>query len=360
MRILHLLNHVRDVGNGIVNNTVDLACLQAATGHDVAVAASPGSFFKLLNEYGVHFIRLEQRRSPLSLARALYRYSTILRGFRPDIVHAHMVTGILLAFALRLNHRYTIVSTVHNEFQRSAILMGLANRVTTGSVAVAESMRHRGIPARKFRVVILGTLDGPRARRSMPAIAPQLERPAIITVSGLYRRKGIDVVIDAFSRLEARFPSSHLYIVGEGPDRETFELQARAARGGDRIHFTGFEPVPNRFLRESDIFVLASRSETFGMAITEARAAGCAVIGSRVGGIPEALDGGTAGQLVNVNDSVALADSMASLLRDPALLERWRAAAKNGIERFSAARYCADMLAVYEETRANASGGTMI
>jgi hypothetical protein len=77
------------------------------------------------------------------------------------MVHAHMMTGVVLARALRVGFGYAVVSTVHNEFQRSAVLMGCADRVIAVSKAVAQSMARRGIPQNKLRVVNNGTLGSP-------------------------------------------------------------------------------------------------------------------------------------------------------------------------------------------------------
>src|SRR5690349_18038833 len=71
LRILHVLNHVRDVGNGIVNVVVDLACAQRARGHEVAVVSSGGEFEPLLEARGVRHIRLSQRRSAFVLLASL-------------------------------------------------------------------------------------------------------------------------------------------------------------------------------------------------------------------------------------------------------------------------------------------------
>ncbi|MCY7274828.1 MAG: glycosyltransferase, partial [Phormidesmis sp. CAN_BIN44] len=164
MRILHVLNHIQKIGNGIVNVAIDLACLQAQAGHDVAVASDGGEFEALLADYNVKHFEFDQSRKPITLIKAIGRFQAIVQSFQPDIVHTHMMTGVVLAKLLRSNSDYTIVSTVHNEFQRSAILMGVADRVIAISQAVAVSMQQRGVPSDKLRVVANGTLGSPRSR----------------------------------------------------------------------------------------------------------------------------------------------------------------------------------------------------
>ena len=346
VRVLHVIGGLIDEGNGITNSTVDLAALSAGR-HDVAIASAGGDFEPMLRDYGVTLFPLDQRRTPLGIGRAAINFRRIVANFDPDIVHAQMMTGAVLARALRLRSRYQLVTTVHNEFQRSAIAMGVGDLVTTPSGEVAKAMARRGIPAAKLRVVSIGALDGPRRRRPADVAPADIEHPAIVTVAGLFVRKGIDVLIAAFER--TKHPSAHLYIVGNGPDRAAFEAQARASDAAARIHFTGFEPRPERYMRAAEIFVLASRKEPSGTVLCEAREAGCAIVASDVGGIPGTLDDGAAGILVPPGDVPALARALDELLGDRRALDDARARTRPGLERWTAQRYCDEMEAVYAE-----------
>ncbi|XGV94849.1 MAG: glycosyltransferase family 4 protein [Leptolyngbya sp. BL-A-14] len=348
MRILHLLNHIQEIGNGIVNVAVDLACLQAEAGHTVTVASGGGEYDRLLTRYGVKHVLLDQRRQPLTLLQAAKQYQTLVRTMRPEIIHAHMMTGMVLSWALRGNARYGLMSTVHNEFQRSAILMGLADRVLAVSQSVADSMARRGIPQSKLRVIRNGTLGSPRERLSeLPAVT--LQRPAIATLAGMYHRKGIADLIAAFETLAAEFLDVHLYLIGNGPDRAEFEAQAKATAVADRIHFEGYQAEPQRYLHATDIFVLASRQEPFGLVLSEAREAGCAIVASNVDGIPEALDGGKAGILIPPADPPALAGAIAPLLRDPELLNAWKTRSRQNLDWLNVSRVNAETITIYNE-----------
>jgi glycosyltransferase involved in cell wall biosynthesis len=349
MRVLHILNHVQEIGNGIVNVTVDLACLQAKAGHEVTVASAGGEYEELMARYGVMLFKLDQTRTPINLLKAAARYRAIAQEFQPDIVHAHMMTGVVLARALRVGFGYAVVSTVHNEFQRSAVLMGWADRVIAVSKAVAQSMARRGIPQNKLRVVNNGTLGSPRTRQLKEYQPMPLQRPAIATVAGMYRRKGIAELIEAFAQIAADFPEAHLYLVGNGPHREMFEAQAQSTAVSDRIHFEGFQPEPQRYLLATDIFVLASHRDPSPLVIPEAREAGCAIIASDVDGIPEALSGGQAGLLVPPSNSQSLAVALRQLLSDPSLLHKGKNKAKNNLDCLSVSRVNEETLAVYRQ-----------
>lgn len=349
MPILHILNDVQKVGNGIVNVAVDLACLQAKAGLMVGVASAGGEYEALLADYGVSHFHLDQARKPINLLQAARIYRAIVQEFQPEIVHAHMMTGVVLARILKAQAGYALVSTVHNEFQRSAVLMGLADRVIAVSQAVAHSMARRGIPEKKLRVVRNGTIDSPRTRQLTEYLPLPLQRPAIATVAGMYQRKGIAELIDAFVEIAWDFPEAHLYLVGHGPERLVFEAKAQSTPVVDRIHFEGFQPEPQRYMLATDIFVLASHRDPSPLVLSEARQAGCAIVASNVDGIPEALDDGQAGLLVPPADSSALAAALAQLLSNPNVLHKWKDRAQNNLDQLSVARVNKETLAVYRE-----------
>ncbi|WP_035994128.1 glycosyltransferase family 4 protein [Leptolyngbya sp. KIOST-1] len=349
MKILHILNHIQETGNGIVNVAVDLACLQAQAGHSVGVASAGGKYQNLLERYGVQHFSLDQTRRPANLLLAARRYRRVVQDFQPEIVHAHMMTGVTLARALRYGHSYTLISTVHNEFQRSAIWMGLADGVIAVSQAVAEAMAQRGIPQAKLRVVRNGTLGSPRRRGESASAVHSLNHPAIATVAGMYHRKGIADLIAAFERVAPQVPTAHLYLIGDGPDRAEFETQVQRTQVRDRIHFEGFQPEPQRYLRAADVFVLASHKDPFPLVLPEAREAGCAIVASRVDGIPEALEQGQAGILVPPKDPMALAEALMKLLSNLETLQFWRRQAQENISWLSAQRVCTETQNIYRE-----------
>ncbi len=352
MRILHVLNHVQEIGNGIVNAAIELACCQAKAGFQVAVASGGGEYEDLMKRYGVQHFDLDQRRSAIVILNAAQKFNKIVRNFTPDIVHTHMMTGVILARVLRGNADYALVSTVHNEWQRSANWMGIADRVITASQAVARSMQQRGIPAHKLVVVPCGTIGSPR-RPSLDAVEPlPLKRPAVVTVAGMFPRKGISDLIEAFVQIADEHPAAHLYLVGNGPHRAEFEQQAHNSRMHDRIHFEGFQAEPQRYLLSTDVFVLASHQEPFGLVLAEAREAGCAIVATDVDGIPEVLDHGAAGLLVPAKNPSAIAAALTHLLKRQDDLETWRYRAQQNLDWLRVDRMHEETLEVYRDALA--------
>lgn len=343
MRILHITNHVLEIGNGIVNVAVDLACAQSDYNHEVFFASGGGEYEDLLNDHGVKHCQMVFSKSLAALPRMLYNLHKIIKITQPDIVHAHMMTGALIAKILRFRGNYKLVTHIHNEFQRSARLMGIGNAVIAVSEAVADSMQLRGIPSRKLHVIRNGVIGSPRVSAVVPI---KLEYPAIITVAGLYERKGIRDLILAFDRLPESI-HAHLYIIGEGPDRVIFENLAMQSNRVSKIHFEGFKRQPQAYLREATIFVLASRKDPFPLVLLEAREYGCPIIASNTDGIPEALEHGVAGYLVPVRDAVALSDRIQFLLEHKLSRENLGRRARENMEQYTVKRMVDQVINLY-------------
>jgi glycosyltransferase involved in cell wall biosynthesis len=345
MRILHIMHHVKNIGNGITNAVVDLACIQAKSGHDVAIVSSGGDYEALLKSYDVkHFLRHQRIPKPFHHMEAIQQYWRILQTFQPDIVHTHLPREAVLARLLKLRFSYLLVATVHCEWQQRAILVGLADIVVAVSQGVANSIKHE-----KLRVICNGTIGSPRNKPIQEYQPLPLMHPAITTMAGMYYRKGIAELITAFINIADDFPNAHLYLVGNGPDRTQFEAQAQQSSVAERIHFEGFQPEPQRYLLSTDIFVLASHKDPSPLVIPEAREAGCAIIGTDVDGIPEALDLGKAGVLVPPADSQKLASVLRELLQDSELLDAWRTKALTNIEWLNVQRVSQETLNIYQQ-----------
>jgi glycosyltransferase involved in cell wall biosynthesis len=346
MRILHILNHTVPA-NGHVSAMVDLACTQARLGHQVFVCSAGGGFDAIFSQSGIEHVHVDQSRKPAILLAALCKTHRALRRIRPDIVHAHMMTSAVIAAALRPLLGFKLVTTVHNDFQRSAILMGLGQRVIGVSAAVSQAMIQRGISPKKMRTVLNGTIGSPRFPPPLPAPL-DLQRPAILFVGGLHPRKGVDDLINAFGIISEQSPHAHLYLIGSGPFQPEYERLA-AAQGDGRITFCGHLADPRPYLLGGDVFVLASHAEPAGLVLSEAREAGCAIVATRVGGIPEMLDGGRAGILVPPKRPDLLAAALLPLLQDAQLLAQARANSQINLANLSLDRVTEQTGQVYQE-----------
>ncbi|WP_159449231.1 glycosyltransferase [Demequina sp. NBRC 110055] len=344
---MHHLKHARR-GNGSVHVAVDLACAQASDGYAVSFVAGEGSYDEVLRRHGVDVFSIPEASGLRGAWRAFIATAGVARRVRPDIVHAHMMSSTVIGWVVALIARATLVTTMHNSFDAHSRLMRIARITVAVSRAERDLLVERGFPAHRVRTVLNGVVGSAREEIAVDEIG-DIARPSLVTLSGLHGRKGIDDVIRAFALVAQDFPQWHVNVIGWGPAREDLEALATALGLADRAHFCGPTLTPWRQLSQAQIFVTGARAEPFGLNIIEARAAGCAVVATEVGGIPEALDGGSAGMLVPPADPVAMAAAMRSLMGDPALLETWRRRARQGIDYFSVSRMARDYTDVYRE-----------
>lgn len=345
LRILHLLNHTNRL-NGHVHAAVDLAAAQRAAGHEAMIASGGGDFDALLAGAGVATARIDHTRRARVLAGSALALRRLVRDWRPDVVHAHMMTSAVLAWPVCKLAGVPLVTTVHNAFEKSAVLMGLGTRVIAVSAAVGQSMQDRGIPARKLDVVLNGTIGSIRLRdRDRSPVG--LPAPTVLFVGGLHPRKGLPDLIAGFALAHARFPAARLCVVGEGPHEAAYRQMAAALPCADAITFAGGQADPFRWMLGAGIFVLPSLADPAPLVLPEAREAGCAVIATRVDGIPELLEGGRAGILVPKSDPAAIGAALCRLLENPAVLAEWRANSQIDIGRMRIDRVARETLAVY-------------
>ena len=342
---MHLLKHGVQ-GNGHVHVAVDLASSQADAGHQVSFVSSGGYYDQLLTDHGVRVETIPESGGLRGTARAGVSLLRIARAVRPDIMHAHMMSSAVLGYGVSRLIAATLVTTMHNSFDRHSVLMRLGDVIVAVSEAERRLLLSRGYPARKVVTVVNGADGSPREELPGDDIGP-LVRPAVMTLCGLHPRKAVGDVISAFAEVHPEFPDWHLNIVGWGPDRARLESLVAERRVGSSVHFLGSTTAPRPLLAAADIFASASLADPCPLAVAEARAAGCAVVGTSVGGVPEVLDHGRAGQLVPPNNPGAMAAAFRTLMADPEVLATWRLRAERGSEYFTVARIARDCDRVY-------------
>ena len=122
------------------------------------------------------------------------------------------------------------------------------------------------------------------------------------------------MMLRAFAITVRAQPGARLRIIGDGPERQRLETQARELGIGERVEFLGFRSDVPRLLAEADVLLMSSRYEGVSIAILEAMCAGLPVIATRVGGVPETVQDGVTGLLVADNNSEAMAQAMQELM----------------------------------------------
>lgn len=354
--IIHLLPHLRNVGNGITNAAVDLVLAQSALGHHVIVASGGGEYSEQLDLTGIELrhVELKNWRRPRGFLRGLRQLRAILKQSPDCIIHCHTLIGLLFAFGVGARKR---VVTVHNSWQRFTYLnLVMAHQVIVLSAAdLARFRRYSRILGgrNKIHKVVNGVVGSVRYPDSI--VPKKLAKPALVTVAGLYERKGIQDLIEAIALLDDK---PYLYIVGDGPYRGALESLVSRLGLHDHVKLVGFSEQPMEYMMSADIFVLASRDEPAGLVLTEARMCGKPIVATDVGGIPTMLSP-DAGVLVPARDPKALANAVYSLMQSAEELAAAGRRARIGLDYFSVSRVAEDVLSVYQSGVPNPLENTM-
>jgi N-acetyl-alpha-D-glucosaminyl L-malate synthase BshA len=156
----------------------------------------------------------------------------------------------------------------------------------------------------------------------------------IIHTSNFRKVKRVEDVVKVFCKIK-KHVSSKLLFIGDGPERQNAEKLARQASLEDDIHFLGKHEAIEELLAVSDLFILPSETESFGLAALEAMACEVPVISSDSGGIPEINIHGKTGFLSKVGDINDMAGNALKLLLNEELLKEFRINAYQQAQRFS-------------------------
>lgn len=263
-------------------------------------------------------------------AGAVLALAGLHRRLRPDVVHWHAARAHALgalAALLAPGPRRVLSRRVDFPVRRtpgSRLLYALPiDAIAAISNGVRDALVRSGVDPARIRVVPSGVDLAPfeapfdRARaRERHGIEPG--DVIALNVAALAPHKSQTTLLRAAAVARERAPALRVWIVGEGALRGALEAEHRALGLGDTVRFLGFREDVVELLRAADLFVISSYLEGLGTSILDAMAAGLPVVGTRVGGIPEAVRDGETGLLVRPRDPGALADALVALAHDPA------------------------------------------
>jgi len=341
MRILQICS-ARDIGGG-ERHVADLANALVARGHDVCAAVNPNaaliSELRSLPKENIFELRM---RGAADIV-ASEKIAAIVRGRNINIIHAHVARDYpLTAMASARSSGTPFVLTRHVLFPLSKLhklILRDASRVITVSNAVAEAVKRRNIFDPEKVVTIHNGLDVGRFQgigSSRPDAFRQLKADHLVGVVGnIGGVKGQDIFVRAAAIIARERSDIDFVIVGEDRSRRGENLRAietlvKELGLTERVHLIGWQSDIPSMLPHLDIYVSASRSESFGLAMLEAMAAGVPVVATATGGASEIIEEGVSGLLVPIGDPDALALAVSNLLDDPSLGRRL---AENGLEK---------------------------
>lgn len=262
-----------------------------------------------------------------------------------DLVHVHYAiphtVSAFLARQLLKDKHLPILTTLHGTditivghepqfFDITKFSIEESDMVTAVSHSLKEDTS-RTFGLEKEIEVVYNFIDPQEYHRvEVPCLKNRLAQPGekiIIHISNFRPVKRIKDVVDIFARIKEKMPA-RLLMVGDGPEVPAIHQYIDSLGLGRDVRFLGKQERVVELLSVSDLCLLPSEKESFGLVALEAIACGVPVIASRTGGLPEVIDDGFNGYLLPVGDVKAMADRGLKLLGDQ---DTWQYMSENGV-----------------------------
>ena len=360
MKVLHLIK-VKGVG-GAEQHLLALLPALRERGIDARVlsldaGADADRFHRALDDRGVPWRRVAtgldvSPRLVASVVRAT-------RAERPDLLHTHMVHGDVYGSIAANVLRLPFVSSRHNDDRYllgpfryvDRAFMRRVQRLVAISDSVREFLRRAGLPEDKLLTIHYGLDELPAAPSELTPEQAGIgaEAPLVLAIGRLIAQKDHETLLRAFALVRGRHPEARLAILGWGTLEEQTRALAHELGLADAVVLPG-RVEPRAWLERADVFAHTSRWEGFGIVLLEAMLAGLPVVATRVSAVPEIVDDGRTGLLVEAGDAEAVAAALTELLDDQG---RRAAFGKAGLERaraeFSVARMTRRTVDVYRD-----------
>jgi len=381
LRVLHVIDSLGPAGaeHQLVSLVSHLRRHGVAS--EVAVLQQPYTLKPLLDGLGVTVHTMDHSNGKHFFATA-HRLSSLLRKRDFDIVHAHLWNSIVAVglskvryskekrFLTFHNSSYqhfrarSIVRRIRKIFDRLLLRYSIDQCVAVTRFIATSNQRLLGVPRVEmiFNGIDLAGLPV-FAKEEREEIRQRLgcgEGDFLIVTAGrLAEQKGQSFLIESIGLLNPQTPNIKGVIFGEGPARQ--ELQNQIASRGleSKISMPGSVEQASLFraMAAADVFVFPSIREPFGLAAAEAMARGTPIVASAVDGLPELIEDGVSGKLVQAGDAADLAHAISALVSDPALrLQYATAAKKRARELFDIARLSGQLAALYRRVLGREAG----
>ncbi len=324
--------------------------LQEEYGHDVFVVTTRHEHGAMLIEERVGFktytLPVDMKLSNTPIGFSWHRkLREIFASEKPDVINAHIPVPFLADIAERSRGHIPFVLTVYNDIEKATFLgkllcagyyRALGNKTlkqSDGIIALSDyyvdSSRRLSAQRAKLTIATCGVdtdLFHPQSSHGLVARERYKDRRIVLFVGSMdasHAHKGLDILIRSIALLRERYEHILLLAVGKGDAIASYQALANRYGLADHILFPG--PVEDGeladFYRSADVCVLPStnRSEGLGLVLIEASACQTPIIGTRVGGIPFAVQDNMTGLLVEPGDVNALAGAIECILADSEL-----------------------------------------
>lgn len=341
------------------------------------VTSGEGQLAETARGYGIE-TRIQdfpwfRKRYPWRYPASILRLADTMRKYQIALVHTNCDHS--LRYVMQAS-RWTGVAYVSHirDFTRSWFqpekvkALNRAARVIANSRAIARACIEAGIEQQRV-VMIYNPID--LEAFSVPAetgvgVREELNIPSSALVAGavgqVQPEKGLGEFVEAAIRLASTYPDIHFLIVGAVPSVPAYEVFAESLRNWvresgleQRVRFLGFREDVPEVMQAFDILVVPSWTESFGRVAAEGQAAGCAVIGTGVGGLPEIITDGVDGLLIKPKDVDGLVKAISQLLDDAELRRRLGQEGRQTVKRFSVDRHVQAVQSLYDSVLSESS-----
>jgi len=254
----------------------------------------------------------------------------LLRRERVDVLHAHQFgSNAWAALIGRLSRVPVVIAHEHSGISDQQALRRFIHREVVGrgsDVIVAASrnnedrmIRVEGIDPKDVLFVPLGIPDPPQptGRDLRAELDIARDQPVIGTVGVMRPEKALDILVRAAALLAPQFPGLRVLVAGDGAERQRLERLVQELGVGETVSFLGFRRDIPDVLAALDVAVCCSDFEASPLSVMEYMEAGKPMVATSVGGVPDIIDDGVHGLLVERQDPDGLAAAIAALLRDP-------------------------------------------
>jgi glycosyltransferase involved in cell wall biosynthesis len=353
MKILQVTSS-RFIGGG-ERHVADLSRALSERGHDVFVGVTPDAAIRAELSFLPPGRIVEFRLRNSADVRSALDIAKFARANAIDLIHAHVARDYPVAAVAARVSRIPFVITRHVLFPMNRlhrILLRNVSAVMAPSDAVAESLRRQKLFLEEKIVTIRHGLD---ASRYVPRRVIGREGFVAGSIGNLDPVKGFDVLVRAAADVTKHISNVKFEIAGDdrtsdGRNRRELIALISSLNLNDRVGLTGWSEDTRETLAGFDIFVSASRSESFGYAIAEAMLSGVPVIATETEGAKEIFGGSEAGVLVPVDSPDDLAKAIIELLNDRTKRDSYARAGRDHVERnFSINRMIDETEALYRQ-----------
>jgi len=332
-----------------------------AIGHRAILVAHPSGELRKRAAEGLELVPIASR-SEIDLSAA-WRLSRVIRRLAPDVVHAHdahatAMAALAVPMAGSAAKSPTLVVSRRVDFHlRNHSFSRWKHRQVDCFIAASEAIRRMlvadGIPPHRVVTVHEGidvehVQAAPAVNVHEVCFLPH-RSPLVGNVAALVPHKGQRHLVEAARLVVRELPDARFVIFGEGELREQLERQVRDYHLEKHVMLPGFRTDVLGCIKGFDVFAMSSVTEGLGTSLLDAMACSRAIVATRAGGIPEIVDDGRTGVLVEPRDHAAMARAILRLLKDPDLRRRMGDAGLARVrEQFTVDRMVAETAAVYE------------